>query len=85
MGRGLWVLVHSRITFYVYAKIGQVDRGGPPPLNPPLLVGGQQLNQSDTQTHVQPPAECLSACMCVCVSLAAAASQVRTILNDNRH
>ena len=29
--------MHSRITFYVYAKIGQVNGGGPPrPLNPPL-------------------------------------------------
>jgi len=33
-----WVLVHSRITFYVYAKIGQVNRGRPPspPPNLPL-------------------------------------------------
>jgi len=26
-----WVLVHSRITFYVYAKTGQVNGGGRPP------------------------------------------------------
>jgi len=33
-----WVLVHSRITFYFYAKIGQVNGGGRPPrpLDPPL-------------------------------------------------
>ena len=33
-----WVLVHSRITFYVYAKIGQANGGRPPPLDPPLSV-----------------------------------------------
>jgi len=27
-----WVLVHSRITFYVYAKIGQVNGAAAPPL-----------------------------------------------------
>ena len=32
-----WDLVHSRITFYVYAKIGQTNGGRLPPLNPPLL------------------------------------------------
>ena len=31
-----WVLVHSKITFYVYAKIGQVNGGRPPPVAPPL-------------------------------------------------
>ena len=28
--------MHSRITFYVYAKIGQVSEGRSPPLDPPL-------------------------------------------------
>jgi len=33
--------VHSRITFYVYAKIGQIKGGGPHPLlNPPLVPTG---------------------------------------------
>ena len=32
------ILVHSKITFYVNAKIGQVNGGHPPPpLDPPLL------------------------------------------------
>jgi len=26
-----WILVHSRVTFYVYAKIGQVNGGHPLP------------------------------------------------------
>ena len=30
--------MHSRITFYVYAKIGQVNGGGRLPLNPPLVA-----------------------------------------------
>jgi len=35
----VWDLVHSRITFYVYAKIGQVNGGGRrPPLDRPLFV-----------------------------------------------
>ena len=32
------ILVHSKMTFYVYAKIGQVNGGHPPPpMDPPLL------------------------------------------------
>jgi len=32
--------VHSRISFYVYAKIGQVNGApAPRPLNPPLVRG----------------------------------------------
>ena len=31
-------LVHSRITFYVYAKIGQVNGGRPPPPFGPILL-----------------------------------------------
>ena len=39
--RKWWVLVHSKMTFYVYAKLGQVSGGRPRPLDPPLAQGAR--------------------------------------------
>ena len=42
--------MHSRITFYVYAKIGQVNGGGgrpPSPLDPPLVTCDYMTEQGD--------------------------------------
>ena len=38
------ILVHSKMTFYVYAKIGQVNRGRPPPPGSATAIFQKWLN-----------------------------------------
>jgi len=51
--------VHSRITFYVYAKIGQANGGGeeaaapPPPMDPPLVAWSQTVKSIAATRYVR--------------------------------